>query len=834
MSLNEIGTEGNSKKKLAIIIGGVVLALLLIGLVLFLIFNPFADKPVGPAESSNSPNITSGDNSEITGDVSSDMSDVPNEEPSDTEDPGDHDNQGGGNNERPSDSSKNEPSKPTASSKPSSSSGTSSKGDAGNSIPDVTNPETDYSGLSGFVDYEMPMQSLRKYEEYRFMKVLPDNFHEIAESARTLLREALFVRSETYHQPLDFQREVTQTNKYVFQNVGSDCTDPTQQYFVKYEGNPVLWGQNLYTPWIVKQGDTWFVYYGGYGDEQTNGMDITFLATTKDPELRSGWTLHGPVVTPGGEYLCAQDPAVYIKDDIFYMVYSYTKMYNGQGRDWIGVASSKDGIHWTPDEPSTDEWEITIKGYNRTNEDDILGRPSLYYNEGKGRWEMYADGLLTGTGDKQAGMYLLYSYDKGLPLNWELAKNGQIMANAGESALAVIDDTYYFAYRPTNETWPTRMRIATSKDGINFGAGSLTIVGEELSNGQVNNVSMMAFAVDDNKITSIMYGRSLEGWSHKVSIAYPQKVVEAWRGGEKIDAEPTALSATTQAYDSEGSAAAITNIRILPQYGQPAEFETTLYLRPNMAYYYGELTKAPEKPEIVAPYNNSTKQHWGPQFSWLAAPGAQSYKLMVAEDANFTQNAFYVNALFTEEYRPLNALEEGKTYYWKVIASNHIGSTESGVNKFTVVGENELMGEYLDLYPTNIEATEDANSDSNVNNLSDGPYYTHWTAFFEEDNPPYFTMDYGKVFPITQFYYTPRADGTGLPVIVEVEYSLDGKSFAKIDREDYTMDTAVCGGVTTNYITLKKPVNARFVRFTILQSQGAMAGLGEFRSQVLR
>lgn len=829
MLQNEIGAEGNNKKKLAIIIGGIVLALLLIGLVFFLIFNSFGDKPVDSTTSSN-PNITTGDTQEITDNGSSDTGDVS----SDTTDSGDNDNSGGNGYAESSGSDTNKPNQPSSTTSKPSTSSDFSKGNPGNSIPDVTNSETNYTGLSGFVDYEMPVQPLRKYEEYRFLKVLPDKFQEIAESARTLLREALFVRSENYYQPLDYQREVTQTNKYVFQNVGSTCTDPTQQYFVKYEGNPVLWGQNLYTPWIVKHDDTWFVYYGGYGDEQTNGMDITFLATTKDPELRSGWTLHGPVVTPGGDYLCAQDPAVYIKDDLFYMVYSYTKIYNGQGRDWIGVATSEDGINWTPDTPSTDEWEITIKDYTRTKEDDYLGRPSLYYNEKKSRWEMYADGFLTGTGDTQKGMYLLYSYDEGLPLNWELAVEGQVMANAGESALAVIDDTYYFAYRPTNENWPTRMRMATSKDGINFEGSTLTIVGEELSNGQVNNVSMLAFAVDDNKITSIMYGRSLEGWSHKVSIAYPQKVVEAWRGGEKIDAEPTALSATTQAYDSEGSASAITNIRILPQYGQPAEFETNLYLRPNMAYYYGELTQAPEKPEIVAPYNNSTKQHWGPQFSWLSVSGAQSYKLMVAEDENFTQNAFYVKALFTEEYRPINALEEGKTYYWKIIASNHIGSTESDVNKFTVVGENELIGEYLDLYPTNIEATEDANSDSSVNNLSDGPYYTFWTAFVEEDNPPYFTMDYGKAFPITRFYYTPRADGTGLPVSIQLEYSLDGKNFERLLPEEYTTDIAVCGGVTVNYVTLKKPIEARFVRFTITESMGAMAGLGEFRSQVLR
>ena len=812
-------TEANNmenRKKFIVIGCGIALVLVIavVGVILALTYGKDEKNPDDvDTLASNSSQITQGDDDEITSDIG-DVSEISNTASEETQ----------ADVTRPSVKDDNTASVSSVSSDLVS--GLPSE-NPGNSIPDVTVSSKNSTTGNGFLDFILKPLLSRKYDEFRIFNSLPDNYLSVAKSAKTLLRNDLFVESDTYEQPLDYQREVIQRNKYVFQNVGTEVTDPTQAYFVKYEGNPVLWGQNLYTPWIVKKDDTWFVYYGGYGDESSNGADTTFLATTKDPELRSGWTLHGAVVTPQGQYLCAQDPAVAIHNGKFVMVYSYTKIIYGKGIDWIGVATSDDGIHWTPDTPDSKEYEITITNRERATY-DFIGRPSLYYNESKSRWEMYVDGELEG---ETPGMYVLYSTED-IPMNWTY--EGLVMQTCGESCLAVINGTYYLGYRYTKESWPTRMRIAKSTDGKTFTDSTYTILGEKLSNGQTNNISMMAFAVEDNQIKALLYGRSLEGWSHKVSLAYPQKYIEAWRGGEKIDAEPTATSSTTQVYSSEGSSSPVTKVRSYDAYGKPASFETTLQLRPNMAYYFGELPSKPSKPVLTAPYNQSTKQNWGPQFSWQPSKGAQRYKLMVSENSDFNTNALYVNSLFVEEYRPINALKEGVTYYWKVIAYNAYGSAESDVNSFTVVGKSELIGEYLSATPTKVTATEDASGEDTRANLSDGPYYTYWTGIMEDDKNPNFVMDYGKLYQFSRFYYIPRVDGVGVPTTFTIQYSLDGENYVTIRSDDYITSSAVSGGVETKYCTLIKPVNARFVRFTVEESLGTQAGVAEFRAQVLR
>src|SRR5690348_2782828 len=54
--------------------------------------------------------------------------------------------------------------------------------------------------------------------------------------------------------------------KFIFDNVGTTITDPSNSSFIHYQNNPVITGKNLYAPSIVLNGTTWNVYTGGWRD----------------------------------------------------------------------------------------------------------------------------------------------------------------------------------------------------------------------------------------------------------------------------------------------------------------------------------------------------------------------------------------------------------------------------------------------------------------------------------------------------------------------------------------------------------------------------------------
>lgn len=708
-------------------------------------------------------------------------------------------------------------------------------------------------GNDGFVDAPRYIRDSFNYDEFRYFPVVPSDFAQLLTNAREFIREPIMFDKARNPFANDYQQRVTQTGQYVFQHVGVTCTNPMDAFFVKYQGNPIAWGQNVYTPWIVKKGDTWFVYYGGWGDVDCVGNDTTYLMKTKDPDLRGPYTYHGKVMKAGGDYVHAQDASVALgPDGKFLMAYSQTTIHTGKGVDWIGIAQSDDGIHFTAygndkvgiaDSVSS---EMKITNYTRKESAstgyDNIGRPSLYYNAeyartggGKGRWEMYVDGEnFDGKGRSNAAKIFLFTSEEDYPINWKY--EGDIR-QGGETALAVINGVYYLAYRD-DSSWPTRMKVASSTDGKIFGEGKLVITGERTRDGSVNNITQMAFATENNTIKAIMYGRSLDGWQHKVSLAYPQKKVEIFRGSELVMSEALATSTTTQVISSGGIYTPVTKIRVYDRPGRPAIFESFIKLFSGQSVSLIKNDAAPARPVLRGPTQNETKVLWGPTFYWSPSFKASSFKLEVAEDNLFTDLVLIKNTVLVEQFTVREKLESGKKYYWRVTAQNSSGSTVSEIGIFTVLGDNEVRGELIQLLPDSVMATDDVDAGSKISNLSDGPYYTYWSSVFDEEALPSFTMDYGRQYPIAQFYWQPRTDYVGWPTEIRMEYSINGTDYFEIKESDCITTnnfSNFASDYRPKYISLKEPRNARFIRVTVLNNNySPVAGMAEFRSLILR
>jgi len=704
-------------------------------------------------------------------------------------------------------------------------------------------PSQKLGGPNGFISSTDNAIDVFNYDEFRFYSQLPENYETIALNSKELMREPFMFDKSNNTLANDFQSQVTQTDQYIFHDVGVNCSNPMEAFYVKYQGNPVAWGQNIYTPWITKQGDTWFIYYGGWGTVDCVGNDTSYLMTTKDPDLRGPYTQYGQVLKAGGNYVHSQDPSVAMgPNGKWVMAYTQTKI-TTEGVDWIGIATSDDGITWesygnskTGISDSVNS-EIKITNYKRRNNDtdgyDILGRPSLYYNSKLGRWEMYTDSVNFNNTKSVSGSIYLFTSTEEIPINWKFEKK---ICDGGETALAVINDTYYLAYR-SDATWPTRMVIMSSKDGVKFSAPNNVITGERMRDGSVQNITQMAFAVENNSIKAIMYGRSLEGWSHKVSLAFPQKKVEAWRGNELITNEPFASSSTTQLISSGGSDAPLTKIRVYEMPGKLALSESFVKLYSGQALSLNTEIIEPSQPILLSPQQNAIKVLWGTTFYWKSAAMASQYQLNIATDENFSNMVVNVDNILVEQYTVRDSLKLGEKYYWRIVAKNANGTNTSETRSFDVLADNQLIGEYIQVLPNVTIASNDADEKSNKLNISDGPYYTFWTAAFNKNDPPFINLDYGRQYPISKIYWQPRTDLIGFPKTIKLEYSVDGKIYFQItDKNCLTQNNF--SGFAADYkpknIVFNKPINARYVRFTITETTSLFAGIAEFRCLVLR
>ncbi|GCE15492.1 hypothetical protein KTT_53510 [Tengunoibacter tsumagoiensis] len=76
----------------------------------------------------------------------------------------------------------------------------------------------------------------------------------------------------------------------------------------------------------------------------------------------------------------------------------------------------------------------------------------------------------------------------------------------------------------------------------------------------------------------------------------------------------------------------------------------------------------------TAPTSNATNVSVTPAFTWSASANASRYALVVSPNSDYSSPAINVNNLTDTSYTPSTALATSTKYYWKVTASNAVGS----------------------------------------------------------------------------------------------------------------------------------------------------------------
>lgn len=114
------------------------------------------------------------------------------------------------------------------------------------------------------------------------------------------------------------------------------------------------------------------------------------------------------------------------------------------------------------------------------------------------------------------------------------------------------------------------------------------------------------------------------------------------------------------------------------------EAGTTFYWRVNASNEGGssdfseswkfETLKGPDTPKLVSPADGQSNMDTNIQLEWESVLGADAYRLQVSNTRDFSVRQID-QANITDNLFNLQNLEEGKTYFWRVRASNKAGSS---------------------------------------------------------------------------------------------------------------------------------------------------------------
>ncbi|MDA3884684.1 MAG: S8 family serine peptidase [Candidatus Delongbacteria bacterium] len=135
-------------------------------------------------------------------------------------------------------------------------------------------------------------------------------------------------------------------------------------------------------------------------------------------------------------------------------------------------------------------------------------------------------------------------------------------------------------------------------------------------------------------------------------------------------------------------------------------------------------TDPPSAPTLTSPSNGSTIADATPTFDWADNDATATYTILADNDANFSSPE--INEVTTEsEYTPSVNLSE-ETYYWKVLATNLIGSSS-----YTSTWETTISFPDINL-PATTSAT--ASSGSTVADLFDIQNTGNYTLSYSMSN----------------------------------------------------------------------------------------------------
>ncbi len=96
---------------------------------------------------------------------------------------------------------------------------------------------------------------------------------------------------------------------------------------------------------------------------------------------------------------------------------------------------------------------------------------------------------------------------------------------------------------------------------------------------------------------------------------------------------------------------------------------------------------APGVPTLSSPAANATNVSIAPTLSWLASTAASTYNLQVSVSSNLDAGPYVVNLTgLTATSRALSGLSNSTVYYWRVSATNSVGTSAwSATRSFTTV-----------------------------------------------------------------------------------------------------------------------------------------------------
>jgi len=294
---------------------------------------------------------------------------------------------------------------------------------------------------------------------------------------------------------------------------------PDAMRTVLYGANPIIRGANLYGPDLVRVGDRWYCYHGGWLDPG-QGNDRIYLGISADLDVAGPWNPASQLIIHEGQYLHVHDPSVAIHDGTWYMVYTaYTSA--GGARDWINYSTSTDGITWNPSS-GTSATEIVM-----TDPSNIAGgsfsdmaRPSLVHTPTG--WKMWFDGRV----DKGPAISYLAESDGAVPSYFKVVHRYQSVDGAigfFEPDVVRRPDGTYLAVVQRHSSG---LYVGTSTDGVNFTLALDVSINDPLyGRNTISNPGLIYDPIED-RLLGLGFGMSNDWVDHDIGFSASQYKVD--------------------------------------------------------------------------------------------------------------------------------------------------------------------------------------------------------------------------------------------------------------------------------------------------------------------
>lgn len=285
--------------------------------------------------------------------------------------------------------------------------------------------------------------------------------------------------------------------------------------------NPILAGKNLYAPDLVRNGESWNLYYGGWRDEADRN-DRIYAAVCAGPSPAGPWAGR-EVIIDRGPYLHVNDPSVQKRGPgDWWMAFTAANHTPDGYRDWIAIASSRDGMAFTPRvaEPAA---EIVVEGAAFTS----IARPSLLWTGLA--WRLWFDGKVA------RGPMHSYAAEcaDDVPRRFRLVHEyADVEGFPGfmEPDVAMVGGRYHAVVQRQFRD----LRKLVSRDGVHFEDRGLILSSADpaLGRRQLSNPGLIQ--EDDDKLLGVAFGMTDEPdlSAHAIGVAYHQYAVKVESPGD--------------------------------------------------------------------------------------------------------------------------------------------------------------------------------------------------------------------------------------------------------------------------------------------------------------